>query len=162
LQQILPVTTLTETKQLPDALALSPALLYVAARGTSNATAPLRGMGIGLDEDPSSWLTAEAMQLLKLEGQHVSMRTCLSGIVTQITSREALGMVWALLAAGAASLLTAAGSVDIPSARRFSRCFTRFGWRKGKAARPLIAVPAAPCAPRAARSLIPTIGRRSS
>ena len=80
--------------------------------------------------DGTAWMTAQDMGKLKLSGSHVSMRACLSGVVTQITSREALGLIWALLGTGAASLCCAAWSVYIPSARRYFEHFYD-AWLKG-------------------------------
>ena len=74
----------------------------------------------GTDED---WLTAEQVSALRLSGAHVSLRACVSGVVTEITSREALGLVWAFFGAGTSSLIATAWNVDIPSAGRF---FARF------------------------------------
>jgi CHAT domain-containing protein len=60
---------------------------------------------------------------LHLSGAHVSLRACVSGVVTEITSREALGLVWAFFSAGTASMISAAWNVDIPSAGRFLTSF---------------------------------------
>jgi CHAT domain-containing protein len=86
-------------------------------RITSNE--PLLDKGIALAGDSTLWLTAETIRALPLDAMHVGVRACLCGVVRQITSREALGMVWAVLGAGAASLTAALWSVDIPSASDF-------------------------------------------
>jgi hypothetical protein len=88
---------------------------HTAAHGEESYSRPLLDKGLALSDDDNVWLTAETIRGLKLEGVHVGMRACLCGVVTQITSREALGMVWAVLGAGAASLTAAVWSVDIPS-----------------------------------------------
>lgn len=99
-------------------------VLHVAAHGKVSKSAPLRARGISLSgEDGGYWLTADDVLRMPLAGAHVSLRACVSGVVTQITSREALGLVWAFLAAGSASLLAASWSVDIDSAQRFFALF---------------------------------------
>ena len=60
---------------------------------------------------------------LASDGAHLTMRACLVGQVTQITSREALGAVWAVLSARAATLVAASWTVSIPSAARWCDYF---------------------------------------
>jgi hypothetical protein len=98
-------------------------LMHFATHGDVEAGRPLRDRGLALRGTDEDWLTAERIATLRLAGAHVSLRACVSGVVTEITSREALGLVWALFGAGASSLVAAAWNVDIPSAARF---FARF------------------------------------
>ena len=84
---------------------------------------PLQDRGLGLSGDASAWLTAEHIGRLDLADAHVSLRACLVGIATEITSREALGFVWALLGAGSATLVAALWAVNIESARRYMSLF---------------------------------------
>jgi len=124
LSALLPTTILPDGTALEAAMAeLRPGLWHTAAHGEDSFARPLVDKGLALSGDETVWLTAEAIRGLKLEGMHVGIRACLCGVVTQITSREALGMVWAVLSAGAASLTAALWSVDIPSASDF---FARF------------------------------------
>lgn len=97
-------------------------LLYLAMHGEADQASPIKSKGLG-SAGGSSWFTPEEIRRLPLHGVHVDLRACMSGIVTQLTSREALGVVWAVLIAGAPSLVSAAWSVDIFSAREF---FDRF------------------------------------
>ena len=100
-----------------------PVLLYIAAHGEASTDMPLQDRGLGMSGDASAWLTAEHVGRLELAGAHVSLRACLVGIATEITSREALGFVWALLGAGSATLVAALWAVNIESARRYMSLF---------------------------------------
>jgi hypothetical protein len=102
-----------------------PVLLYIAAHGEASPGRPLQERGIGLSGDGSVWLTAEQTGALDLAGAHVSLRACLVGIATEITSREALGFVWAVLGAGCTTLVSAVWAVNILSARRYFALFHR-------------------------------------
>jgi CHAT domain-containing protein len=105
-------------------------LLHFATHGSVQVDRPLRERGLALRGTDDDWLTAEQVAELRLSGAHVSLRACVSGVVREITSREALGLVWAFFGAGTSSLVATAWNVDIPSAGRF---FTRFydAWLKG-------------------------------
>jgi hypothetical protein len=105
-------------------------LLHFATHGEVQITRPLRDRGLALRGTDEDWLTAELVAALPLAGAHVSLRACVSGVVTEITSREALGLVWAFFGAGTSSLVATAWNVDIPSAGRF---FARFyeAWLAG-------------------------------
>jgi CHAT domain-containing protein len=108
-------------------------LLHFATHGEVQVTRPLRDRGLALRGTDEDWLTAELVAALPLAGAHVSLRACVSGVVTEITSREALGLVWAFFGAGTSSLVATAWNVDIPSAGRF---FARFydAWLAGRIA----------------------------
>jgi hypothetical protein len=105
-------------------------LLHFATHGDVQIGRPLRERGLALRGTDADWLTAEQVAALRLPGAHVSLRACVSGVVTEITSREALGLVWALFGAETSSLIATAWNVDIASARRF---FARFydAWLTG-------------------------------
>jgi CHAT domain-containing protein len=53
---------------------------------------------------------------LQAKGAHFTLRACVSGKTTQVSSREALGMIWALFQAGASSVVAASWHVDVRSA----------------------------------------------
>ncbi|CCE07939.1 hypothetical protein BRAS3843_2490004 [Bradyrhizobium sp. STM 3843] len=109
-------------------------LLHFATHGDVQVARPLRERGLALRGTDGDWLTAEQVSALRLSAAHVSLRACVSGVVTEITSREALGLVWAFFGAGTSSLIATAWNVDIPSAGRF---FARFydAWLKGEMSR---------------------------
>jgi CHAT domain-containing protein len=105
-------------------------LLHFATHGDVQISQPLRDRGLALRGTDDDWLTAEQVVGLRLAGAHVNLRACVSGVVTEITSREALGLIWAFFGARTACLIATAWNVDIPSAGRF---FARFydAWLNG-------------------------------
>ena len=68
---------------------------------------------------PSGILDAE----LDLEGSHISMMACVSGLAREGIAGDTLGLDWAFIQAGASSLISAHWDV---SAGRAARFFTRF------------------------------------
>lgn len=136
LSEVIDVEVVPDLDRLTAALEEEPGpvLVYVAAHGEVSTDTPLEGRGLGLSGDSSSWLTAERAGSLELVGAHVSVRACLVGISTEITSREALGFVWALLGAGCASMMAAVWAVDITSAQMFAKAFHR-AWLTKETAR---------------------------
>lgn len=60
---------------------------------------------------------------LDLEGSHVSMMACVSGLAKEGIAGDALGLDWAFIQAGAASLVSTHWNVSAAAAARF---FTRF------------------------------------
>jgi hypothetical protein len=106
-------------------------LLHFATHGNVQIVRPLREKGLALRGTDEDWLTAEQVSKLRLSGAHVSLRACVSGVVTEITSREALGLVWAFFGAGTSSLIATAWNVDIPSAGRFFARFYEFWLKDG-------------------------------
>jgi hypothetical protein len=60
---------------------------------------------------------------LNLEGSHVSMMACVSGLAREGIAGDALGLDWAFIQAGAASLVSTHWNVSAAAAARF---FTRF------------------------------------
>ena len=126
------VSDITDAKQV--ASPPLPALLHVAAHGEANSKRPLAASGLRLGEGPMTLFTAEEMGALALSGAHVSLRACLVGIATEVTSREALGFVWAIFGAGCASLVSALCAVNIESGQRFFAYFYE-AWLAGNATR---------------------------
>ena len=101
-------------------------LIHVTAHGVADARDPLRASYIavapvagGAVDDETARLTAERLALLSLDGVHMGFRSCLVGQVSQITSREALGVVWGVLSAQTASLVAASWTVSGPSSSRW-------------------------------------------
>jgi hypothetical protein len=133
LSAFMPVAIVSDDNPIAAAVAAAPrpVLLHIAAHGEASTDRPLRDRGIGLNADASVRLTAEQMGALDLAGAHVNLRACLVGIATEITSREALGFVWAVLGAGCAALVSAVWAVDIVSARRYFDVFNRT-WLQGQ------------------------------
>jgi hypothetical protein len=125
LSAFISVATISDDNPLATAVATAPrpVLLHIAAHGEASTDRPLQDRGIGLNGDGSVRLTAEQMGALDLAGAHVNLRACLVGIATEITSREALGFVWAVLGAGCTALVSAVWAVNILSTRRY---FTYF------------------------------------
>lgn len=100
-----------------------PALLHVAAHGEASTARPLQERGIGLGGGGAVCLNAEQVGALEVVGAHISLRACLIGLSTEITSREALGFVWSLLGAGTATLTSGVWAVNIASAARYFALF---------------------------------------
>lgn len=126
-------TTVAETLEDARAVLADPArrLLHFATHGTFKDDAPLRRGGLVVQDrngayneaDDAFMLTPEAISQCDLAGVHMTLRACMVGRVMQVTSREALGAVWAILSAGAASVVAASWSVDAPSAARWVNYF---------------------------------------
>lgn len=102
-------------------------IVHFAAHGIFNVDDPLgrSGLSIGHDRDPRTGsgkrredylITPNLMEKLNLVGSHVTLRACVSGEVTEITAREALGMLWAIFQAGTVSAIVAAWSPALKSA----------------------------------------------
>ena len=107
---------------------LSHSLVHVGAHGYFDAADPLRRSGVVLAFDGqlppgrgydgrSGLLTPVDAARLRVRGAHVTLRACVSGRTTEVTSREALGMMWALFRAGSSSVVAASWNVDIVSAQ---------------------------------------------
>jgi hypothetical protein len=102
------------------------AWVHIAAHGTFVATDPLGSSGVLLAEagkyppgrgaQGNNLLSAKALATMNLQGAHVAFRACVSGKTTEVTSREALGMIWAAFQAGATSIMAGQWDVWIPSA----------------------------------------------
>jgi hypothetical protein len=102
------------------------ALVHVAAHGIFDRASPLKSSGVLLARDgryppgqnaqPGTLLSPDALAKLSLVGSHVSFRSCVTGETTQVTSREALGMIWAAFQAGATSVLAGQWDIYVPSA----------------------------------------------
>lgn len=109
-------------------------LLHIGAHGIFDPARPLDGSGIVLTSGgvlPSGRGNGALLGLLnprnaarlRIRGSHVTLRACVSGKTTEVTSREALGMIWALFQAGASSVVAAAWHADLRSA---SHLLSRF------------------------------------
>jgi len=109
-----------------QAARLERAFVHVAAHGIFDKVHPLQGSGLllardgryppGQDARQGTLLTPNDLATLSLDGAHLTLRTCVSGETTQVTSREALGMIWAAFQAGATSMLAGQWDIYIPSA----------------------------------------------
>jgi CHAT domain-containing protein len=106
--------------------------VHFSTHGVFNKERPLVGSGLqlakgGLPEAQSTdaLLTPELMGQLPLADAHVTLRACVSGLATQITSREPLGAIHGLFSAGAASVLAAAWNVDMGAAGEWMLAFYR-------------------------------------
>jgi hypothetical protein len=105
---------------------LAGTVLHIAAHGLFDAKDPLRRSGLVLARDGAyppgkdalsgSLLTPNELAQLELGGAHICFRACVSGKTTEVTSREALGMIWAAFQAGATSMMAGQWDVYIPSA----------------------------------------------
>ena len=105
---------------------LDGAFVHVAAHGIFESAHPLQGSGLllardgryppGQDARQGTLLTPNDLATLSLDGSHLTLRACVSGETTQVTSREALGMIWAAFQAGATSMLAGQWDIYIPSA----------------------------------------------
>jgi hypothetical protein len=60
---------------------------------------------------------------LNLEGSHISMMACVSGLAKEGIAGDALGLDWAFIQAGAASLISAHWNVSAAAAARFFELF---------------------------------------
>ena len=107
---------------------LSDAVVHIGAHGYFDAADPLRRSGVVLACDgrlppgcgydgQSGLLTPVDAARLRVRGAHVTLRACVSGQTTEVTSREALGMMWALFRAGSSSVLAGSWKVDVVSAQ---------------------------------------------
>ena len=107
---------------------LSDAVVHIGAHGYFDAADPLRRSGVVLAFDgrlppgcgydgQSGLLTPVDAARLRIRGAHVTLRACVSGQTTEVTSREALGMMWALFRAGSSSVLAGSWKVDVVSAQ---------------------------------------------
>ncbi len=130
LSSLLPTQTLengnADLNHLQD-LPLEARVVLFAAHGCFNAKDPLGGSGIYLAHEGclpgenrsdlrGHLLTPQKLAQIGLDDSHVALLACVSGETTQITSREALGMIWAVLGAGAASIMAAAWKVNLDTA----------------------------------------------
>lgn len=132
LRALLPTTVGTSIEDVHGVLA-DPAgrLLHIAAHGTFSREAPLRSGGLVFPDrggaydpaDPRFVLEPEELGEASYAGAHLTVRACLVGQARQVTSREALGLVWALLSAGASSIAAASWTVEIGSAARWCDYF---------------------------------------
>jgi hypothetical protein len=135
LKVLLPTEIVTSMEEMQAALARSPAgLIHFATHGIFDEKDPLRRGGLVMNYDdrgnPQSFLSPEILSQGNLQGKHLTIRACVVGQMRQITSREALGAVWALLSAGTASLVAASWNVDAPSAARWCNYFYEAWWEK--------------------------------
>lgn len=107
---------------------LSDAVVHIGAHGYFDAADPLRRSGVVLAFDgrlppgcgydgQSGLLTPLDAARLRVRGAHVTLRACVSGQTTEVTSREALGMMWALFRAGSSSVVAGSWKVDVVSAQ---------------------------------------------
>jgi hypothetical protein len=69
---------------------------------------------------------------LDLTGSHISMMACVSGLSREGIGGDALGMEWALLQAGASSVLSSHWSVQADTAAEFLTTFYRYWIELGK------------------------------
>lgn len=92
---------LSSNNQLPD--------LNLVANGMANDTLLTPGKALELD----------------FSGSHVTMQSCVSGLAKEGVGGDALGLEWALLQAGASSLLATHWNVDAASSADFSLRFYR-------------------------------------
>jgi hypothetical protein len=107
---------------------LSCAVVHIGAHGYFDAADPLGRSGVVLASDGrlppgrgydghSGLLTPVDAARLRARGAHVTLRACVSGQTTEVTSREALGMMWALFRAGSSSVVAGMWKVDVVSAQ---------------------------------------------
>ncbi len=141
--EIVTLQSLLPTSLVPSFDALLPPaaghLLHISAHSETAAGTPLRGGGLVLSDangrydpgDAARWISPEKLAAAVGPGSHLTLRCCLIGQVEQITSREALGAVWSALANGAASVVAASWSVNIPSAARWCDHFYAAWLRRG-------------------------------
>jgi hypothetical protein len=105
---------------------LSDAVVHIGSHGTFAALDPLNRSGVVLAsggrlpgeqgyDAAAGLLTPNMAARLKAKGAHVTLRACVSGKTTQVSSREALGMIWALFQAGSPSVVAASWHVDVRS-----------------------------------------------
>jgi CHAT domain-containing protein len=76
-------------------------------------------------------LTPRKALELDFSGSHVTMQACVSGLAKEGVGGDALGLEWALIQAGASSLLATHWNVDAASSADFSLRFYR-NWLLGK------------------------------
>ena len=102
-------------------------ILLIAGHGQFNSTDPLNRSGIYFSSaDDLSLVTPEQIAVINAAGSHVDLLACVSGETTSITSREALGMIWALFQAGSSSILASSWKVNINSAKELMKIFYRY------------------------------------
>jgi hypothetical protein len=111
---------------------LARSIVHFSTHGVFDDARPLFRSGLQLAKtglpNPQSvdaLLTPEFMAQLPLADAHVTLRACVSGLATQITSREPLGAIHGLFSAGAASVLAAAWNVDMRAAGEWMLAFYR-------------------------------------
>jgi len=77
------------------------------------------------NDDPAGRLTPREIldAGLNFEGSHVSMMACVSGLAKEGIGGDSLGLDWALIQAGAASLISTHWKVSAASAARFFTLF---------------------------------------
>jgi CHAT domain-containing protein len=105
---------------------LSNQLVFLAAHGEFRAADPLGASGLYFARDGqlpgeasdrrAHLLSPKEFSRLNLHSAHVCLLACVSGLTVEITSREALGMIWSSFIAGASSTMAAAWRVDLQSA----------------------------------------------
>jgi tetratricopeptide (TPR) repeat protein len=111
----------------------------IAGHGKFNAADPLNQSGVYFSADESHpgaadeavhLVTPDQIASIKMLGCHVDLLACVSGETTSITSREALGMIWALFQAGSSSIMASAWKVNINSAKDLLKTFYRYWLQK--------------------------------
>lgn len=102
-------------------------VIHFATHGHFDEHNPLRQSGLSVGHNrilklkPNETreqylLTPSKMEAMNFAGSHITFRACVSGQSTEITSREALGMLWASFQAGSVSVLAATWSPSFSSA----------------------------------------------
>jgi CHAT domain-containing protein len=90
---------------------LKHAVIDFSMHGDFKADHPLEKSGL-LIPDCEDILAPRDLVALDMSGSHVTLRACVLGLVTRITSQEALGCIWAILQTGTTSVLASAWHVD--------------------------------------------------
>jgi len=132
LQRFMPTVSVTGDHNLKRRLRgmdLTHAVIDFAMHGDFNAEHPLEKSGL-LIPDCEDILAPQDLAALDMSGSHVTLRACVSGLATQITSREALGCIWAILQTGATSVLASAWHVDVESSGEYTETFYE-AWLSG-------------------------------
>lgn len=107
----------------PDNLALDPnpfrsSGLLLAADGAL----PAKDLAV-VGKFAHGLLSPERLGTLDFQGSHVTMQACSSGLSREGVGGDALGLEWALLLAGASSVLTAHWEVPLSTSSEFCRRF---------------------------------------
>jgi hypothetical protein len=106
---------------------LGGAMVHLGCHGRFETRAPLEKSGLmlafdstlpaGRDGDGTTGLlTPNEVTRLRARGAQFVLRACVSGRTTEVTSREALGMIWSLFQAGASNVTAAGWHADVRSA----------------------------------------------
>lgn len=113
-------------------------IILIAGHGKFNPKDPINDSGIYLSKNGESsntskyqveLITPSQMASLNISGSHLDLLACVSGETTAITSREALGMIWAMFQAGSSSINASAWKVNIDSAKELVKTFYYY-WLK--------------------------------